>query len=207
MAIPVAAAIVLAGLWVAGGLLSNDFRLSLALTAAWCGLVTVTSFVVRRRGPALRAGAVSAMVTLVLAGGYLAVSSMIDRTVDEALPSAPAVATGEFRSIAHETSGTAELVVTAEGPAIAFRDFRTDPGPDLQVYVGAGRLAAGSTDGMVRVGSLKGNVGNQVYALPDEVDASRGITVLVWCRAFSVPFGAATLETRASTQGGSRVSS
>jgi hypothetical protein len=33
--IPVVAVIVLAGVWVSGGVISDDFRTSMALTAVW----------------------------------------------------------------------------------------------------------------------------------------------------------------------------
>jgi hypothetical protein len=45
------------------------------------------------------------VTSLVVAAGYLAYASMVDRVVDEALPAGPTLAAGAFRSIAHATSG------------------------------------------------------------------------------------------------------
>ncbi|MBM3678231.1 MAG: DM13 domain-containing protein [Actinobacteria bacterium] len=193
LAVPAAIATALAGLWVAGGVITNDFRASMGLTALWFAIVFGASLLLWRRVRALRVAAAAAALTMVVAGGYLAVASMVDRTVNEALPSAPPVATGSFRSIAHTTTGSAELVERASGRVLVLRDFRTHPGPDLQVYVSEGQASGESIGGAARVGSLKGNVGNQQYLLPPDIDSSRGLTVHIWCRAFSVPFGAANL--------------
>ena len=59
--------IVLAGIWLTGGVLSDDFRVSMALTALWFALVTVAALVVWQRAPHLRlavsAVAVATMVS------------------------------------------------------------------------------------------------------------------------------------------------
>ena len=47
---------------------------------------------------------------------------------------------------------------------------------------------------MTQLGTLKGNIGNQQYALPATLELSDAATVVVWCRAFSVSFGAAVLR-------------
>ena len=53
----------------------------------------------------------------------------------------------------------------------------------------------GGADGAVDLGALKGNRGDQQYAIPRGVDVARR-TVVIWCRAFSVPFGSARLLAR-----------
>jgi hypothetical protein len=45
----------------------------------------------------------------------------------------------------------------------------------------------------VDVGAPRGNEGTQQYDVPAGIDTGLYSTVLVWCRAFSVPFGAAEL--------------
>jgi hypothetical protein len=52
----------------------------------------------------------------------------------------------------------------------------------------------GGTDGAVDLGALKGNRGDQQYAVPAGVEIARR-TVVIWCRAFSVPFGSVRLPT------------
>jgi hypothetical protein len=46
----------------------------------------------------------------------------------------------------------------------------------------------------VDLGALKGNKGNQQYALPRDLDLERFTTVVIWCRAFSVNFARAPLR-------------
>ena len=41
---------------------------------------------------------------------------------------------------------------------------------------------------------LKGNKGNQNYALPSDIDISRYKSVVIWCRAFNIVFGYGTLR-------------
>jgi hypothetical protein len=42
-------------------------------------------------------------------------------------------------------------------------------------------------------GKVKGNVGNVVYPIPEDVDLSRLTSVTIWCDRFDVSFGAAQL--------------
>jgi hypothetical protein len=41
------------------------------------------------------------------------------------------------------------------------------------------------------LGKLKGNKGNQNYALPDDVEPARFTSVSIWCDRFDASFGAA----------------
>jgi hypothetical protein len=50
----------------------------------------------------------------------------------------------------------------------------------------------GAARGNVDLGGLKGNRGDQQYRLPARA-AIAGHSVVIWCRAFSAPFGAARL--------------
>ena len=55
-------------------------------------------------------------------------------------------------------------------------DFEVTNGPDLKVYLSVHpdpTSAADVTDGRwVSLGALKGNIGNQSYTLPADIDAS-----------------------------------
>ena len=64
--------IVLVGIWVSGGLITNDFGLAMALTALWMALAAVGCALVAWRRPGLRVPVIGAyLVTAVVAGGYL----------------------------------------------------------------------------------------------------------------------------------------
>jgi hypothetical protein len=43
------------------------------------------------------------------------------------------------------------------------------------------------------LGTLKGNIGNQVYNIPRSADLATLTSVTVWCARFDVSFGAAEL--------------
>lgn len=107
------------------------------------------------------------------------------------------VAAGQFASIAHSGTGNAALVELPSGERkLTLTEFETDSGPDLRLYVSTGNPAGGGDLGEFEdLGELKGNVGNQQYTVPEGLDLDRYSTVVVWCRAFSVAFTSAALET------------
>ncbi|MEO5575934.1 MAG: DM13 domain-containing protein [Gaiellaceae bacterium] len=193
---PVSAAVVLVGIWLAGGVLTDSFRASMALTTLWFGLVAAGAIAIWLRAPALRLPVSAvAVATMVLVGGYLALGTLRDKTVDEALAAGTAELMGSFESRAHTTSGSARVTERADGSRVlALVDFRTDAGPDLFVYLAPSASDGDSVGGATRLGALKGNVGNQQYELPATLDLADAATVIVWCRAFTVSFGTATLR-------------
>ncbi|MFC4126299.1 DM13 domain-containing protein [Nocardia rhizosphaerae] len=114
---------------------------------------------------------------------------------------APVLATGEFLSHEHETSGSVQIQRTAEGTLVLrISDLRTSDGPALRVWLTDQPVIADDwhnfDDGAyVDLGTLKGNVGNQNYELPAGTDLSTLKSVSIWCARFHVSFGAATLTT------------
>ncbi|MGH2661439.1 MAG: DM13 domain-containing protein [Actinomycetota bacterium] len=116
------------------------------------------------------------------------------------MPGPSTVAEGEFISLEHQSTGRALIVETATGGRfLRFDDFETSNGPDLVVYLSA-KTPAGTDDwhgydrDFVDLGVLKGNIGDQNYDLPEDVDLDRYSTAVVWCRRFEVGFAAAALE-------------
>lgn len=131
--------------------------------------------------------------------------------VDEAAPvatneqggtQAKQLATGNFVSHEHETSGAVEIQQLADGKStLRLTNLRTSDGPALHVWLsdqpvkqdGGGNLDDGKH---VDLGDLKGNEGNQNYAIPAGTDLNTYSTVTIWCERFSVSFGAAELKQR-----------
>lgn len=188
--VPLVAGVVVAGVWITGGVITDDFRVAMALTAAFLALAGLAALVIARRRRKLRGPVLGTFVVVsLLIGGYLGYGSLVDKTVNEAIASGPVVAAGEFRSHAHSTSGTARVV----GRMLQLVDLDTDPGPDLRVYLVPGPYDGGDVGDFVDLGGLKGNKGTQQYELPAGLDPARHGTVVVWCRAFSVAFGSADL--------------
>jgi Electron transfer DM13 len=187
-------AVVVLGVWVAGGVISDDFRTSMALTALWFALsgaaVAVLAWKVRPlRAPVL----VGYVLTVAVVGGYLGLTTLRDRTVDERVAVGPPVAAAGFVSAEHDTTGRAAVVAVSGGRVLALTGFETSPGPDLRVRLVPGETTDGGADGAVDLGALKGNRGDQQYAIPAGAEV-RDHTVVIWCRAFSAPFGTATLR-------------
>ena len=119
-----------------------------------------------------------------------------DEPVDAPTSGPVLVGAGAFVGLAgHSGTGDAGLFENPDGSySLRFEDFDIENGPDLVVYLVPGAdqttLAAGAID----LGSLRGNVGNQTYEIPEGTDLSAGTyTALVWCDAFDVEFVGATL--------------
>jgi len=113
------------------------------------------------------------------------------------------LATGQWRGIdaVHQAQGKALMVRLPDGRRfIRFEDFRVTNGPDLYVYLSghpSPRTGAQLHEGAAfEVARLKGNVGNQNYELPADLDLSKFKSVAIYCKRFSVMFGSAELITR-----------
>ena len=93
-------------------------------------------------------------------------------------------------------SGSAVIYELADGQRVLrFEDFEVTNGPDLFVYL-SGHPAPLSgeelhTDAVFELARLKGNVGNQNYELPADLDLSAFQSVVIYCKRFSVVFSMA----------------
>jgi Electron transfer DM13 len=109
------------------------------------------------------------------------------------------LARGSFVSHEHSTSGTASIVRQPDGSRVlAIADLHTSEGPVVKVWLTDQRVTDDGwhvfDDGIhVDLGSLKGNLGNQLYPIPDDVNLARLQSVTIWCDRFDVSFGAAQL--------------
>lgn len=124
-------------------------------------------------------------------------SSSPTTTTTPPTPVVEEVATGTFVDRSHPARGRAVVLSDGLQTFLRFEDFETDNGPDLFVYLSRGTTADGPEgafdDDFVDLGTLKGNIGDQNYEVPADVDVSEYSTVVVWCRRFAVAFGAADL--------------
>jgi electron transfer DM13 len=107
--------------------------------------------------------------------------------------------TGRFRGVAHETKGTATISKSATGQRVLrLTGFETSNGPDVRVLLAA---VPDATDNdtvkkasPVELGKLKGNIGDQNYEVPADLDLSKYRSVVIWCNRFGVNFGTAPLQ-------------
>ena len=116
-------------------------------------------------------------------------------------PTAPVdvapVVSGQFRDAdsSHRGSGTATIYELEDGSRVLrFEGFEVTNGPDLHVYLVPAENAGDevSVDGYVDLGELKGNIGDQNYEIPADVDVSQFQSVVIWCEPFAVVFSVAT---------------
>lgn len=88
----------------------------------------------------------------------------------------------------YDVSGTAQVLTDGDQRVLRLEGFNSPNGPDLKVY-----LRAENGD-FVSLGDLKGNIGDQNYDIPADVDLEVFNSVDIWCERFSVGFGLANLS-------------
>jgi hypothetical protein len=99
-----------------------------------------------------------------------------------------AFAMGNFVAGAHPTSGKAS--VNSDKTVLTFKDFKTDNGPKLLVYLSTNSSAAE----FINLGDLKGIEDDFTYSIPANTDLIKYKIVNIWCVDFSVSFGHAELK-------------
>src|SRR5215475_10141463 len=134
----------------------------------------------------------------------------INKSVSESFPAtliaanAPDVSaprqlvSGQFKGYAHETQGNAGIYEVNGKRVLRLTDFKTSNGPDVHVYLIAASDAMNDATvkkaGFIDLGSMKGNMGDQNYDVPDTVDLAKYQAVTIWCARFNVYFGTAPLK-------------
>jgi len=92
----------------------------------------------------------------------------------------------------HMASGEVKVLQIPDGTQILrFSNLDVTNGPDLYVYLATDTTAKD----FVSLGRLKGNMGNQNYPIPENMNFEKYNTVLIWCQAFSTLFGSSKLST------------
>ena len=130
---------------------------------------------------------------------------VVNRRVNEGFPatadasSTQVVDSGAFYGVMHPTTGTATIYrVGNRDRVLRFTNFRTSNGPDVHVNLVAADDARDNASvkraGFIDLGHIKGNIGDQNYTLGADVDLSKYRAVSVWCKRFSINFGAAPLR-------------
>lgn len=126
---------------------------------------------------------------------------LFDEVVTETLTEATVVVAGTFRDAdaAHRGSGMAEIVALPGGGfEVQLSDFEVTNGPDLEVWLSAHpdpeRSADVSGNEWLALGQLRGNIGDQSYAIPEGTDISAFNSVVIWCEQFGVLFSPAALS-------------
>jgi hypothetical protein len=136
----------------------------------------------------------------------------VDPTANPAVPASPGapksapstdllLSRGTLISQEHPTSGQVSVVQRPDGSRVlAIAHLNTSNGPDLHIWLTDAPVRK-TNDGWsifddgkyLSLGTLKGNIGNQVYNIPRSADLATLTSVTVWCARFDVSFGAAEL--------------
>ena len=154
---------------------------------------------------------VAAVAVLVAWYAFRPERLVVNRRINEAMPAeqggspTQVLESGRFYSILHPTEGTATIYQTGDKTrVIRFTNFSTSNGPDVHVYMVAADdakdVATVENAGFVDLGVIKGNIGDQNYTLADDLDLAKYRAVSIWCKRFSVNFGAAALRPTESQQ-------
>ena len=98
----------------------------------------------------------------------------------------------------HRGSGTATIYELPDGSQLLrIEDFRVTNGPDLRVLLSVhpdpDTQSQIKAQGYVELAKLKGNIGDQNYEIPADVDATAYNSVVIYCRPFHVLFSVAPL--------------
>ena len=116
-------------------------------------------------------------------------------------PSGPEqVSAGAFHDVEYEGTGDAIVYRKEDGSyVLRLENLNVDNGPDLFVYAVAADDAFDAQTvldaGLVDLGPLKGNQGNQTYELPPDFDPEVHRAVSIWCQQFTANFVTAPLGT------------
>lgn len=97
---------------------------------------------------------------------------------------------GTFENAVHPTSGTVRVYEDKDKKrTLVFENFKTDAGPDLRIYLAEDK----SVSNFIQVTNEVKN-GNSSVAIPVNANLQKQNYVLIWCKQFSVLFGAAQLK-------------
>src|SRR3989441_7166551 len=97
------------------------------------------------------------------------------------------LAGGRFHRNAHKTGGLATIYRLENGRRVLrLTEFATSNGPDVRVYLVAAGDAQDEAEakkaGLVGLGALKGNIGDQNYDVPASLDLTQYPAGSIWCR-------------------------
>jgi hypothetical protein len=124
-----------------------------------------------------------------------------EQAMPDNMPAEPIVlSTGSFITIdpVHGAEGTATIYELPEGNRVLrFEDFQSTNGPQLHVILSKDvptTTFAGVGEDMIDLGALKGNIGNQNYDIPADIDLSEYNSIVIYCMPFKVVFSSAELS-------------
>jgi len=127
--------------------------------------------------------------TLLGASAALSAALFVGASV---LPASAGMMEGNFEGRSnHVTTGSAAIIEENGRYFVELgENFSLDGGPDPRVSLGVD----GVHDPDTILGALLSLTGQQRYALPPTLDASKYNTVVIWCEVAGVPLGVAAVK-------------
>ncbi|MCH8745124.1 MAG: DM13 domain-containing protein [Chloroflexi bacterium] len=179
--------------------------------AWWLGSPFFTSKTVDEEFPFSANAVVPANMTPIEVEQIMSGMSKVDQMVDQAMPEAMAsessadgpvkLKTGELRDADnfHKGSGQATIYRNTDGShLLRLENLKVTNGPELHVILTPHPNPMSRSDvsapGYVDLGRLKGNIGNQNYEIPADVDVAAQGSIVIYCKPFHVIFSVATLQ-------------
>lgn len=125
---------------------------------------------------------------------------MPDHEMDEEMPESTdewqVVREGNFRDAdsLHMGSGTATIFQRGDERVLRFEDFNVTNGPALHVLLVENVDGGTAMGNYLDLGPLKGNIGNQNYEIPADVNLEDYNGIMIYCVPFHVVFATAPLQ-------------
>ena len=142
------------------------------------------------------------VIEKVMAGETSAMEEMLEEAANAGPPPEPvALASGSFRDADsfHQGSGSATIYLLPDGShLLRLEDFEVTNGPDLRVLLAESGDPMSrdelQTGGYTHLAKLKGNLGNQNYEIPADINLAEQNSVIIYCMPFHVIFSVAPLQ-------------
>jgi hypothetical protein len=124
-----------------------------------------------------------------------------EQAMPDNMPTEPIVLkSGSFITIdpVHGAEGSATVYDLPEGNRVLrFEDFKSTNGPELHVILSK-EVPTGTFSGIgedsIDLGLLKGNIGNQNYDIPADINLDDYKSVVIYCAPFKVVFSSAEVS-------------
>ncbi len=173
--------------------------------AWWLGSPLLFDEVVNEEFPLSSSATVPEDTTQEEVEKVMEVLARVDDKTDEPMPKdmeeTGVLKTGNFRDADrfHKGEGQATLYVLEDGSRVLrLEEFRVTNGPSLRVILATTADPSSSAEVLqgayVDLGTLKGNVGNQNYPIPEDTDLTAINSIVIYCKPFKVVFSVATLQ-------------
>ena len=175
--------------------------------AWWLGSPLIIDRAVDEDFPLAAMAVVPDTMSMADAEATMVAAADTERTTDDVMVDAmgtllapEAIRSGQFRDADSFHTGTGTATIWDLGNderALRFEDFEVRNGPDLRVLLAVHPDPMGRSDvqddGFVEIAALKGNIGNQNYDIPPDIDLSMYNSVVIYCWPFQVVFSVAPL--------------